>query len=161
MAELLYRLGKASAKRAWIVIVAWAAVLGLAGGAFAVGFGTLATSFDVPGTASGEVIDELAEELPDYAGASGQVVYHAEDGEALTADQQADIAAVAEGLSDLPDVAQVVDPFETEQERADREQEIVDGRAEIEDGQEQLDAGQEQLDAALDDLEAGQEQLDA
>jgi len=36
MAELLYRLGKASAKRAWIVIVAWAAVLGLAGGAFAI-----------------------------------------------------------------------------------------------------------------------------
>ena len=161
MAELLYRLGKASAKRAWIVIVAWAAVLGLAGGAFAVGFGTLATSFDVPGTASGEVIDELAEELPDYAGASGQVVYHAEDGEALTAEQQAEIAAVAEVLSDLPDVAQLVDPFETEQERADREQEIVDGRAEIEDGQEQLDAGQEQLDAALDDVEAGQEQLDA
>ncbi|GAA1951646.1 MMPL family transporter [Microbacterium aquimaris] len=161
MAELLYRLGKASAKRAWIVIVAWLAVLGLAGGAFAVGFGALATSFDVPGTASGEVIDELAEELPDYAGASGQVVFHSEDGEALTAEQQSEIAQVAEGIADLPDVAQVVDPFQTEQERADREQEIADGRTEIEDGQAQLDAGQAQLDAAVADLDAGQEQLGA
>lgn len=161
MAELLYRLGKASAQRAWIVIVAWIAVLGLAGGAFAVGFGTLATSFDVPGTASGEVIDELAEELPDYAGASGQVVYHSQDGAAFTDEQQAQIAEVATGIADLPDVAQVVDPFETEQERADREQEIADGRTEIADGQAQLDAGQAQLDAAAAELDAGQEQLDA
>ncbi|MDZ8275136.1 MMPL family transporter [Microbacterium aquimaris] len=160
MAELLYRLGKASAKRAWIVIVAWLAVLGLAGAAFAVGFGTLATSFDVPGTASGEVIDELAEELPDYAGASGQVVFHAEDGEALNAEQQSEIAQVAEGIADLPDVAQVVDPFQTEQERADREQEITDGRTEIEDGQARLDDGQAQLDATSTDLDAGQAQLD-
>ncbi|MEV8273387.1 MMPL family transporter [Microbacterium sp. NPDC077184] len=161
MAELLYRLGKASARRAWIVIVAWIAVLGISGGAFALGSGSLATSFDVPGTASGEVIDELAEELPDYAGASGQVVYHSITGEAFTPEQQAEIAAVAEGIADLPDVARVIDPFETEQERADREQEIADGRDELADGQEQLDAGQAQLDAAVAEIEAGQEQLDA
>ena len=33
MAELLYRLGRFSARRAWTVIVGWLVVLGLAGGA--------------------------------------------------------------------------------------------------------------------------------
>lgn len=161
MAELLYRLGTASARRAWLVIVAWLAVLGIAGGAFAVGFGTLATSFDVPGTASGEVTDELAEQLPDYAGATGTVVLRTESGEPFTDAQRAEISEVAAGAADLPEVAEVNDPFATEQELADREQEIADGRTEIADGREQLDDGQQQLDAARQQIEDGQVQLDA
>ena len=161
MAELLYRLGKASARRAWIVIVGWVAVLGLAGGAFAVGFGTLATSFDVPGTASGEVIDELSQQLPDYAGASGQIVLHTEDGEPFTEQQRAEVADLAAGIRDLPHVARVVDPFDAEQQRADREQQLADGRSQIESGRAQLDDGQSQLDAALAQVESGQSQLDA
>ena len=148
MAELLYRLGKASAQRAWIVIVAWVAVLGLAGGAFALGAGTLATSFDVPGTASGEVTDALAQKLPDYSGASGQIVLHTEDGEPFSDEQRAEVADLAAGIRDLPDVARAVDPFEAEQERADRQQEITDGRAQLEQGRAQLESGQAQLDAA-------------
>ena len=159
MAELLYRLGKASAQRAWIVIVAWVAVLGLAGGAFALGAGTLATSFDVPGTASGEVTDELAQKLPDYSGASGQIVLHTEDGEPFSDEQRAEVADLAAGIRDLPDVARVVDPFEAEQERADRQQEITDGRAQLEQGRAQLESGQAQLDAARAEVESGQAQL--
>ena len=41
MASLLYRLGRFSARRAWLVIVAWVVILGLAGGAFALFGGTL------------------------------------------------------------------------------------------------------------------------
>ncbi len=159
MAELLYRLGKASAQRAWIVIVAWVAVLGLAGGAFALGAGTLATSFDVPGTASGEVTDELAQKLPDYSGASGQIVLHTEDGEPFSDEQRAEVADLAAGIRDLPDVARAVDPFEAEQERADRQQEITDGRAQLEQGRAQLESGQAQLDAARAEVESGQAQL--
>jgi len=39
MAHLLYRLGRFAARRAWAVIVAWVAVLVIAGGAFAQGRG--------------------------------------------------------------------------------------------------------------------------
>ncbi|BDZ64677.1 MMPL family transporter [Agromyces mangrovi Wang et al. 2018] len=161
MAELLYRLGKFSARRAWVVILTWALVLGAAGVGFAVGFKGLATSFDVPGTASGEVTDALAEELPDYAGASGTVVYATTDGEPFTDAEREQISELAAGATDLPEVADVIDPFEAQQELDDAQQEIVDGRDQIEDARTQLDDGQAQLDAALEELEAGQAQLDA
>lgn len=161
MAELLYRLGKLAARRAWIVIVAWAAVLGIAAGGYVVAGGALASSFDIPGTASSRVVDELTETLPDFAGASGTVVFHTDDGSALTDEQRADISALVTDAAGLPDVANVIDPFATEAERAAGAQELVDGRAQLESGRTQLTAGQAQLDAGLEQVLAGQRQLDA
>ena len=71
MAELLHRLGSFAARRAWTVIVAWLVILGIAVGGFLIGFKGLSSSFDIPGTASGEVIAELEDQLPDFSGASG------------------------------------------------------------------------------------------
>ncbi|MGU3356809.1 MMPL family transporter [Microbacterium sp. M4A5_1d] len=160
MAELLYRLSKGAARRAWLVVVAWVAVLGIAGGAFALGFGGLSSSFDIPGTASSKVTDQLAEELPDFAGAAGTVVFHAEDG-ALTDDQRAAISDLVASATDLPDVATVNDPFEAEAQRAAQAQQLADGQAQISSARDQLDAGQAQLDQGTAQLEAGQAQLDA
>ena len=161
MAELLYRLGKFSARRAWLVITSWAAILVLAVGAFLVGFSGLSSSFDIPGTASGAVTDELADKLPDYSGASGTVVFTTEDGSALTNEQKAEISALVAGATDLPDVAQVVDPFATEAQRADQAAQIEAGRAQVSAARTQLDAGQAQVDAAQAQLTAAQAQLDA
>ncbi|WP_375386599.1 MMPL family transporter [uncultured Microbacterium sp.] len=161
MAELLYRLGKFSARRAWSVIVAWIVVLGIAVAGFLVGFGGLSSSFDIPGTASGAVTDELSQKLPDFSGASGTVVFTTADGTALTDDQRTQISALVADGGDLPDVASVVDPFATEQQRADQAQKITDGRAQITDGRAQLDEGQQQLDAGVAQLDAAQAQLDA
>lgn len=161
MAELLHRIGTFAARRAWTVLVAWMVVLGLAAGGFLIGFKGLSSSFDIPGTASGEVIAELEQELPDFAGATGTVVFHRTDGQPIDAAQQAAIAEVVAGAEDLPDVSGTNDPFATEAERADQAQQIEDGRAELEDGRAQLDAGQAQLDAQREQLEAGQAQLDA
>jgi len=165
MAELLYRLGKFAARRAWLVITTWVALLAIAGLGFAAGFSGLATSFDIPGTASGAVIDELEEQLPDFAGASGTVVFETTDGSQLSEEQRTQISAIVADGDDLPDVADIIDPFETEQQRADRAQELVDGRTQFESARAQLDAGQAQLDAAgqqLPDeqLAAQQAQLD-
>ena len=159
MAELLYRLSKGAARRAWLVIVAWVAVLGIAGGAFALGFGGLSSSFDIPGTASSKVTDQLADELPDFAGAAGAVVFHAEDGP-LTDDQRAAISDLVASATDLPDVATVNEPFAAEAQREAQAQQLADGRAQIEDARAQLDAGQAQLDQGAAQLEAGQSQLD-
>ena len=160
MAELLYRLGKGAAHRAWLVITAWVVALGVAAVAFVVGYGGLSSSYDIPGTESGAVVDELAETLPEYAGASGTVVFHTEDGSALTEEQQEQISALIADADGLDDVSEVVDPFTTEQERADNAQEIVDGRAEIEDSTAELEDGQAQLDDASAQLDEAQSQLD-
>jgi len=138
----------------------------IAGLGFAAGFSGLATSFDIPGTASGAVIDELEEQLPDFAGASGIVVFETTDGSPLSDEQRTQISALVAASDDLPDVADIIDPFETEQQRADRAQELVDGRAQLDGARVQLDAGQAQLDAAgqllpVEQLAAQQAQLDA
>jgi len=161
LAELLYRLGTLSARRSRTVIVAWLIVLAIAVGGFLVGFKGLASSFDVPGTASGEVLDELNEKLPDFAGASGLVVFSTTNGEALTSEQQDAISALIADGDDLPDVASIVDPFSSEEERAAQTAELTDGATQIEAGREQLDAGQTQLDAGQDQLDGARGQLEA
>ena len=148
MAELLYRLGKFAARRAWTVIVAWAAILGLSGAAFALGFTALTNSFDIPGTASAEIIAELEEELPDLAGASGTVVFHTDDGTALSADQQSAISELVAD-ADLPDVTTVVDPFATEAQRSEQATQLAEGTTQLAAGREQLEASQAQLDGAV------------
>lgn len=141
MAGLLYRVGKTAARRAGIVLAAWAAVLALAAGAFLVGFAGLSNSFDIPGTASARVIAELEKELPDFAGASGTVVFHTEDRSAFTAAQTAAIRELVAD-ADLPDVSGVVDPFATEEQRSEQSAALASGI-------EQLDAAQAQLDGAV------------
>ncbi|MFG6278309.1 MMPL family transporter [Microbacterium sp. 5K110] len=161
MAELLHRLGSFAARRAWTVIVSWVAILGIAVGGFLVGFAGLSSSFDIPGTASGDVIAELEEQLPDFSGASGTVVFHTENGAAFTEDQRSDITELAESARDLPDVSGVIDPFATAQQLADRRQQIEDGRTQLADARARAESGAEQLDAGQAQLDAGQAQLDA
>ena len=161
MAELLHRLGTFAARRAWVVIAAWTLILAVTVGGFLVGFKGLSSSFDIPGTASGDVIAQLEEELPAFSGASGTIVFSTEDGASLSDEQRREIAALVESARDLPDVADVIDPFATSQELSDRRQQVEDGRAQIAAGREQAEGGRQQLDAARQELEAGQAQLDA
>ncbi|MET9069501.1 MMPL family transporter [Streptosporangium sandarakinum] len=161
MAELLYRLGRAAARRAWITIGAWVALLILAGVSFAAGSGTLTSNFDIPNTASSKVIDELSDTLPDFAGASGTVVFHTADGSAFTREQQERISALVAEADGIKGVAQVVDPFETERQRADQERKLTDGKRQIKDGRARLDDGQSQLDAGAKQLADAQARLDA
>ncbi len=149
MAELLYRLGKLAAKRAWVVVVAWAVLLGLAAGSYALFAGSLTSNFDIPGTATAQVTDQLAKKLPDFSGASGSVVYHTTDNKPFTTAQQEEIQKVVAGAADLPHVATVADPFAIEEQRAAQEKAIADGMAQLDAAQQQLDAGSQQLDAAI------------
>lgn len=161
MAELLYRLGKFASRRVGVVIVAWLVVLAVAVGGFLVGFKGLSSSFDIPGTASGAVTDELQQKLPEFSGASGTVVFSTTDGSALAAEQRDEISALVADADDLPDVSAVVDPFETEQQRAEQAAQVADGAAQLDAGRAQLDAGQAQLDAGLAQLDAAEAQFGA
>lgn len=161
MAELLHRLGTFAARRAWTVIVAWTVILGVVVGGFLLGFKGLSSSFDIPGTASGDVIAKLQDELPDFSGASGSVVFRTADGSALTGEQKSEISALVSSAGDLPDVARVTDPFSTQQQLDDQRQQVVDGRQQLADARAQAESGQQQLDAGKAQLDAGQQQLDA
>lgn len=160
MAELLHRLGTFAARRAWTVIVAWAVILGIVVSGFLVGFKGLSSSFDIPGTASGDVIAELQDELPDFAGAAGTVVFRADDGSPLTDAQRTAISALVDSSDDLPDVARVTDPFTAQEQLDARRQQLVDGRAQLDQARAQAEAGQQQLTEGAAQLEAGQQRLD-
>ncbi|WP_337000433.1 MULTISPECIES: MMPL family transporter [unclassified Microbacterium] len=161
MAALLYRLGSFAARKAWTVIAAWVLILGLGVGAFLTLGGTLSNSFDIPGTASGAVIDELADKLPDTAGGTGTVVYKTENGEPFTDAQKQAISDLAVSADKLDGVARVIDPFDAQKQQQDQAQKLADGETQITDGRSQLDAGQAQLDAGRTQLEAGLDQLTA
>ena len=161
MAELLHRLGTFAARRAWIVIVAWAVILGVVVGGFSLGFKGLSSSFDIPGTASGDVIAKLQDELPDFSGASGSVVFRTTDGTALTDEQRSEISALVSSAGGLPDVARVTDPFSTQRQLDDQRQQVVDGRQQLADARAQAESAQQQLESGKAQLDAGQQQLDA
>ncbi|WP_250447738.1 MMPL family transporter, partial [Actinotalea sp. C106] len=175
MAEILFRLGRLAARRARLVVAAWVAVLALAGVAFAVGGGTLTTALTIPNTPTAEVTDQLEAEFPSAAGGTGTVVLSTEDGSELTEAQREELSPWLAEVTEVDGVEGVIDPFQTEAERAEQQQaleagqaqiedgraQIEQGRAQIEDGAAQLEAGRAQLDAARAELEQGQAQLDA
>lgn len=161
MASLLYRLGSFAARKAWTVIVSWVLILGLGVGAFLTLGGTLSNSFDIPGTASGAVIDELADKLPDTAGGTGTVVYSTEDGSPFSDEQKQAISDLAVSAEDLDGVARVIDPFDAQKQQDDQAQKLADGQTQLTDGRAQLDAAQTQLDAGRAQLNDGLTQLTA
>ncbi|MFC7945074.1 MMPL family transporter [Microbacterium oxydans] len=161
MASLLYRLGSFAARKAWTVIVSWVLILGLGIGAFLTLGGTLSNSFDIPGTASGAVTDELADKLPDTAGGTGTVVYSTKDGSPFTDEQKQAISDLAVSAEDLDGVARVIDPFDAQKQQEEQAQKLADGQTQVADGRTQLDAAQTQLDDGRAQLEAGLTQLTA
>jgi len=161
MATLLYRLGRFSARRAWLVIVAWVVILGLAGGAFALFGGTLTSAVSIPGTATQKVSDELSEKFPQAAGGRGTVVFTTTDDSAFTDEQKAAIGTLLDDATDLDNVKSSTNPFDTQAQIDDAAQQVTDGRTQIADATAQLEVGQAQLDAAKEQAAAGQAQLDA
>ena len=160
MAELLYRLGRASARRARTVLAAWLAVLVLAGAAFAAFGGTLATSFSIPGTPTAEVTDRLQTSLPEASGGTGTIVFTTEDGAAFTADQQAEIADRVATAGEVDGVEDVIDPFATQADLAAQADQVEAGRTQIADGRAQIEAGRAQLAAGQAQVEDARAQLD-
>lgn len=173
MAELLYRLGRASARRARTVIVLWLALLVAAGGAFFLFSGELEDGFSIPGTATDQVNQRLKTEFDGMGGGTGTIIHQTDDGEPFTDEQKEAIGERVDLATEVDGVEAVVDPFATEDERAEQaellregREQIDDARAEIEAGQEELDENRAQAEAAgmLDQMEealdGGQDEID-
>lgn len=153
MANLLYRIGVGAARRAWLVIAAWVVLLGLAAGAFLTLGGTLVSSFSIPGTETDRVNGVLIDELG-TTGSSASVVFHTEDGAAITEAQQAEIAAALAQTADLDGVEGTVDPFATV---AQMQEQAAGLQAQLETNAENTAA----LTESLTQLQAGLEQAQA
>ncbi len=148
MASLLDRLGRFSAGHRWRVLVAWLIVLAIAGGAFLAFGGSLASTFNIPGTETDRVTQQLDKKLSGVGGATGTVAFRSTDGSKLDAAQQDDIAALLTKVGKLKGVSATVDPYDTAAQLAANEKKLTDGTAQITAARAQLDAGQQQLDAA-------------
>ncbi|MEC3891570.1 MMPL family transporter [Nocardiopsis sp. LDBS1602] len=159
MAELLYRLGRASARRAGTVIALWLALMLAAGAAFALFSGELEDSFSIPGTPTDQVNQRLKDEFSGMGGGMGTVVYQSEDGEALTQTQREEIADRVERAAEVEGVQDVVDPFATEEERDEQRELLADGRAQFEEGKAEAEAAGV-LDQVAETLDSEEERLE-
>ncbi|MBC2932276.1 MMPL family transporter [Nocardioides sp. zg-1228] len=180
MAELLYRIGRFSARRHWTVIGAWLAVLALTAVTYVSFAGALTSSISLPDTPTTRVSQQLEEEFEGTGGGNGALVAETTDGSAFTADQQRELVDLFDRIADVKGVAEVTDPFRTQQQVDDSarqvekgEQQLKDGMAELTEAQAQIDAGRQaladqrrqareagMLDAVRPQLRAAQQQLD-
>jgi RND superfamily putative drug exporter len=107
MAQLLYRLGRASVRRRWLVLVVWIVA---AVGAVAVGQasgGSTSDTFTVPGVEAQRAIDVLERDFPSVSGTSAQVVFAAEHGGLADADAAAAVAQARTAIAGQPHVTDV------------------------------------------------------
>ena len=160
MANLLFRLGTFSAKKAWAVIVAWLLILGTAVGLMAGFSGKLSSSMSIDGIPSQDVIDRLADSFPEAARGQGQVVFHKEDSPFTQAEIDM-IAAALEETANLSGVASVLNPFQIADEIASQRAELADGEAEIETAKQEIVDGKVAIADGLAEIQTNQETIDA
>ena len=113
MATLLYRLGRFSFRRAWIIIGIWGALLiTVLGGGLALG-GQSSENFTIPGTESQVALDRLGAVFPQVSGASVQVVSEVPDGASVNdAEYEKAIKAQAAAIAKIDGVDTVVTPYD-------------------------------------------------
>lgn len=155
MAHLLFRIGRGSAARPLVPIIAWALVLVASAAAYLTFGGKLADTFSIPGTETQRVTEEMNQEITGLDGGSARVVFETADGTPFTPEQQAAVTAALATSLDVPHVTGVVDPFTTQAQREQQAQQLQDSKDQVAQGREQLEQGQAQLDAAVEQAKAG------
>ncbi len=146
MAELLYRLGAFSAKRAWIIVTTWVLLLLTTVGLMIAGNAKLSSAMSVSGIPSQIVVDQLKSSFAQINRGSGQVVFHTTTDKPFTNKQVSDITGVLNQVSKLKNVAGALNPFTSQ--------------AQIDAQRASLTSGQKQISAALLKLTNAQTQLD-
>lgn len=162
MANLLFRLGTFSAKRAWLVIVSWIILLATAVGLMLGFMGKLSSSISmsIDGIPSQDVIDRLADSFPEAARGQGQVVFHKQDSP-FTKEEVAAISVALEDTKNLDGVAAVLNPFEVADNIAEQRADLAQGELEVASGQKEIADAKIQVENGLAEIAAGQTEIDA
>jgi RND superfamily putative drug exporter len=118
MATFLYRLGRASFRRRWLVSAVWAVVLAAIGiGALTLS-GTLSNAVSIPGTESQQAIDHLKKTFPEahIGGGTARIVLQAPEGQNFVTfpQNQAAVQEVRAALKGAPEVVNATDPYQTQ-----------------------------------------------
>lgn len=113
MAAFLSRLGRFSHRRRGLVVLLWVLVLGLGGVGAVTLSGPTSNTFSIPGTQSQQALNLLQERLPQAraGNATARVVFVAKSGKVTDPTTMAAIERTVAKLGQLPEVAQVADPF--------------------------------------------------
>jgi RND superfamily putative drug exporter len=155
MAELLYRLGAFSARRAWVLVTTWALLLLTTVTLMIAGNAKLSTAMSIDGIASQVVIDELKASFPAASHGSGQVVFRSTSGKAFSATQVKAISNALLKIEKMPDVAGNLNPFISQNQidlqhssLAGAHNQIATNLDSLEKAQTTLDKVHAQLDAA-------------
>ncbi|GAB3451278.1 MMPL family transporter [Kineococcus endophyticus] len=131
MATLLYRLGRFSARRHWLVLAVWAALVA-ALAALAFGLNQTAakdTSFSIPGTQASDGLDLLEQKFASGANnATATVVFQAPQGQTLTAANATVVQDVVAEVGRLDGIASVTDPFAQQSPMVSRDGRIAAAR---------------------------------
>jgi RND superfamily putative drug exporter len=118
VATFLYRLGRASFRKRWLVTGVWAALLIVIGiGAVSLS-GTMSSAVSIPGTESQQAIDHLKKTFPEahIGGGTARVVLQAPEGQDFVKypANQAELQKVVTALRGAPEVANATDPLQTQ-----------------------------------------------
>jgi putative drug exporter of the RND superfamily len=106
---LLEKLAGTAARRHWIFIIAWVAILGGLLGAKHAFSGEFVNNYTISGSDSANGIRVLNETFPQQGGYGGQIVFHARSG--TVSAQQSAVNQSVSNVSKLPDVIKAVSPF--------------------------------------------------
>src|SRR6201994_3129672 len=109
MNSLLERLGAFSARRHWIVIIAWLVILGGTLWARQASGGEVVNNYTVSGSGSALGLGRVDQDFPQQGGYAGQIVFHAKTGK--VSDNQSAVNQATGNVAKLPDVIKAVSPF--------------------------------------------------
>lgn len=158
MAVLLYRLGRLTARHAWLTLVAWVLVLAGLGGAMATVSTPPTSEISIPGAKFASVLTHLGKEIPAAAGGIGTITIENESGP-ITAAQRAAIERTLAEWEKAPHVQSVMNPFETQKDLDDSRAKLEAGQKEYEDGDYKLRQGQWLYDEGQKDLAQARAEL--
>ena len=109
MNQFLQRLGSLAARRYWIFILAWVAVLGGVTAANHAFGGAYVNNYTVPGSGSQNGLNVLNSDYPQQGGYAGQIVFHASHG--TVTQQESAVNQATSNVAKLPGVIKAVSPF--------------------------------------------------
>ncbi len=168
MAQLLYRLGLWSAKRALLVVFGWVVILAVTVSLMLATGAKLSDNVSINGIPSNVVIDQLKKSFASASGGSAQIVFHKTDKTPFTSSETTRISTAIDAVNKVAGVSDVINPFTTQKtldksrtDAASGQSKLLDAQTKLNDSQAKLDDGIAKLDKAQADLNQQSTKLEA
>ncbi|MGV0814128.1 MMPL family transporter [Mycolicibacterium boenickei] len=113
MSTFLYRLGRFAFGRPWLVIGSWLALIAVVAGLLALNPPKISNEMRINGTPAQQVIDDLAQRMPDSSGGQGLIAFAAPGGQRM--DDGDNRAALRRAVDAVSHTDHVLDPRELAQ----------------------------------------------